>query len=196
MDEDCSIPWEVTCLVPASMGRSGGMGPVRVPGERRGAAACFQCASPVETTSSGRHNECRTRCGSRTAAKRATTARCLAARAAVDRHGPGRDNAPHRSTGTENGQGREGEEVRYALHGEAPEEPPPLPRSPARGITTSTMTTACKSSVAPDQTGSCPCLVLRSGCSGTLWSRSSTPLCPCRCSMLVCRWWWTSRWTS
>ena len=30
------------CLVPASMGRSGGTSPVRVPGERRGAAAGFQ----------------------------------------------------------------------------------------------------------------------------------------------------------
>ena len=40
-----------------------------------------------------------------TAAKRATTARYLEARAAVVRHGPGRADAQHSSTGTENGQG-------------------------------------------------------------------------------------------
>ena len=52
-------------------------------------------------------DECRTRCGSRTAAKRATTARCLEARAAVDRHGPGRVVAPYLK-GSEVCQGRGG----------------------------------------------------------------------------------------
>ena len=32
----------------------------------------------------------------------------------------------------------------------------------------------------------------RSGYSATPWSRSSRPSCPCRLSLLLCRWWWTS----
>ena len=51
-------------------------------------------------------DESRTRHGSRAAAKRATVARCLETRAAVDRRGPGRVDAPHSPTRTEDGQGR------------------------------------------------------------------------------------------
>ena len=61
------------------------------------------------------------------------------------------------------------------------------PRSPTRGDTTSTLTTACRSSVAPGQTGWHPCLVHKSGFSGTSWSRSSTLCLGCGFSMLPCR---------
>ena len=83
-------------------------------------------ASQVETTLSSRYDECRTRHGSRAAAKRATTARCLEARAAVDRHGPGRVNAPHSPTGTENGQGRE-ESTRRSTRTSSGRTPSPPP---------------------------------------------------------------------
>ena len=52
----------------------------------------------------------------RTAAKRATTARCLDARSAVDRQGPGRVYAPHLKR-SEDGQAQRGGE-RVAVHGE------------------------------------------------------------------------------
>ena len=124
-------------------------------------------ASLVETTFRGRHDECRTRHGSRTAAKRATTARCLEARAAVDCHGLA--ELTHHTAPRGQRMARAGQWVRDALHGEAPEEL--TLGSPARGATTSTTTAA-----APR-----PCTAF------TPWSRSSIPLSPCRCSVLLCR---------
>ena len=76
--------------------------------------------SSREATSSGRHDECRTR-QCRTAAKRAT-ARCLAARAAVDRYGLGRVNAPH-TTPRGQSMARAREWVGVEAQGEVPEEP-------------------------------------------------------------------------
>ena len=73
------------------------------------------------------------------------------------RHGPGRVNTPRSPTGTEDGQGPGG----YEMHDTAKFRKNPPPRSPARGTLGSTMTTACRSSEAPDQTGSFPCLVRR-----------------------------------
>ena len=123
--------------------------------------------SPVETTSSGRQ-----RCGSRTAAKRATTARCLEARAAADRHGPGRVYAPL-LTRTEDGQGRgRGGGVREEVHGRVPEAPTPS-RSPAQSTTASTTTTACQSSGARGLTVS-PASGRWSESRGASWSRLST----------------------
>ena len=56
-----------------------------------------------------------------TALERVTTACCLAARAAVDRPGPGRVYPPLSPTGTEEGQGRGGGE-RDEVHGQVPDD--------------------------------------------------------------------------
>ena len=82
----------------------------------------------------------------------------------------------------------------YEMHFTAKLRKNPPPRSPARGTLGSTTTTSCRSS---EERGLTVSLASgrRSGYSGTLWSRSSTPLRLCRCSMLLCRW-WDSWWKS
>ena len=82
---------------------------------------------------------------------------------------------------------RAGRWVRGEAHGQVPEAPSPPPRSPARGTSTSTTTTACRSSGARGRTSCLSCPGRRSESRGTSWSRLSI-LCPSSSSStLLCR---------
>ena len=115
----------------------------------------------------------------------------VATRTAVDRCGPGHVTTPLSPTGTEQGQGRGGG-FRVELCSEDPEASRPTRRQAPCTIRWTWMT--CLPPVAPGQTVCLTCLDRRSGCSGTPWTRSSTPFLIYRRSMLLCRSRWNSWW--
>ena len=132
---------------------------------------CF-CVANTWQSSAGSPRELV--CGSWSATKEGTIALVVATRAAVDRCGPGTFHH-HTASGGQNVARAGEEDHELNCTAEIPAHPP---HQVAGTVYFAMDVDEVPAAGAPDDPGSLPCLVRRSGFSGTSWSRSPTPCQP------------------